>query len=90
MAKKNGKPNDDFPSKNISSSLRFIDIETSTNIAKTNVTRFALCLDKKAVLKIQPAPASGYDTGSLRDHMEKNSTKQESGHLTLDKALGDT
>jgi hypothetical protein len=34
-----------------------LDIETSTNIAKTNVTRFALCLDKRAVLKTQPPPA---------------------------------
>ena len=34
-----------------------LDIETSTNIAKTNVTRFALCVDKQALLKIQAAPS---------------------------------
>mmetsp|Transcript_46569 Transcript_46569/g.34197 ORF Transcript_46569/g.34197 Transcript_46569/m.34197 type:complete len:103 (-) Transcript_46569:45-353(-) len=41
MAKKSGKPSEDFP-----------DIEKGQNVAKTNVFRFHLCIDKDALTDV--------------------------------------
>jgi hypothetical protein len=68
MAKKNGKPNDDFPSKLKTSHVLFVDIDTSTNIAKTKVTRFALCVEKSAVMGTSlPPSAQGYDQQVMKE-----------------------
>jgi hypothetical protein len=52
MAKKSGKPNDDFPSKTILTKLFLIlqiGIERSQIVSKVNFTRFALCFDPAAI-----------------------------------------
>ena len=49
MAKKSGKPNDDFPSKAIFYIKPILGIEKSQIVSKVNFTRFALCFDPAAV-----------------------------------------
>ena len=49
MAKKNGKPNDDFPSKYPAISLLYVGIESTQIVAKVNYSRFALCFDPSAL-----------------------------------------
>jgi len=43
MAKKTGKPNDDFP-----------DIEKSQIVSKIKYVRFALCVNKQAIKLVKP------------------------------------
>lgn len=49
MAKKNGKPNDDFPSKNSFNYSFYLGIEKSQIVAKINYSRFALCVEQRAL-----------------------------------------
>lgn len=49
MAKKTGKPNDDFPSKFLNNEV-FVDIEKTQIVSKINYNRFALVVEKGAIV----------------------------------------
>mmetsp|Transcript_8546 Transcript_8546/g.7897 ORF Transcript_8546/g.7897 Transcript_8546/m.7897 type:complete len:81 (-) Transcript_8546:132-374(-) len=75
MAKKSGKPNDDFP-----------DIEKNQNVAKTNVHRFALTIEKAAIVDELPGRQTvdmglSYQDVSIQNpalHLEKKSNNRRS------------
>ena len=67
--------------------LCITDIETSTNIAKTNVTRFALCLEKSAVQKILPPTSQSYEQTAIRDPL-KEPKRETRGLTSLDQITG--
>lgn len=57
MAKKSGKPQEDFPSKTFDDNWE-IDIEKGQLVVKSNVTRFTMCIDKRAFYSVMKASTS--------------------------------
>ena len=54
MAKKSGKPNDDFP-----------DIEKTQIVYKIKYFRFALCVNKQAIAPIKPLAINNSQTNIM-------------------------